>query len=481
MISTADHYDILGLGRAATQRDVKRSFYALLQQFPPEQKPREYQRLREAYDVLSNPVARQEYDSMSEYGTEIEALKKEAEDLMHADEPDYEGAIGRLKKAVVLGPRIGMLRNMLGICFLRKEAADKALSQFEAAVSIDPKNLTYRMNKGRALEDLGRPVEAEKVFRAAWAEDEEEYEAPRALASLLFKTDRVDEALGVLDKAILADGKVDFQDFFCYYDKLHFLLFSGRHDQLENELRTVVTIANMEAERSFAAFMLARTGMQLYELNAHALSHKFLAAASEIDPENDAIAEITVDAERYAVIDKGVEDIGNDKAYHDFVKHVVAIFAGRYTGRLEPGVFEERVREIVDVIPNIMSVDPDSSDIKRSIRKLKSDYPKVYEVGDKLLDVMASHPPADHVLLPCPHCKEKVRGAKGDRSFGYCPHCDGTIVYDGTAYRSTSAGRSAIANANGNIRQSHSGTDEGIPAWVWVVGVLFFLWMLGSC
>ena len=130
MTKTATHYELLGVSPTSSEREIKRAFYGLLKEYPPEQKPKEYQRLREAYDVLSNPVSRSEYDNMASFGAEIEALKAEAEQILQADTPDFSAGIRTLKKAVVLGPDIGLLRNMLGSCYLGKDEAQFALNQF---------------------------------------------------------------------------------------------------------------------------------------------------------------------------------------------------------------------------------------------------------------------------------------------------------------------------------------------------------------
>jgi len=89
MTATQSHYDILEISKTAAEGDIKKAFYRLLRKYPPERKPQEYQRLREAYDTLSNPVARREYDSMSEFGSEIKSLREQAEELLRDDEPDF--------------------------------------------------------------------------------------------------------------------------------------------------------------------------------------------------------------------------------------------------------------------------------------------------------------------------------------------------------------------------------------------------------
>lgn len=178
------HYEVLGIDEEASGKEVKKAFFRKVREHPPEQDPEGHKRIREAYDVLSDPVSRKEYDNMSSYGEQIEQLKKEAEALMQQDPPATGKAIPKLKKAIVLGPEIGILRNQLGNCYLAEDEPDEALAQFEKALSINEKNDSYRLNKGHALQAMGRLRDAERAFREVWEDDRGEYAAARGLANV---------------------------------------------------------------------------------------------------------------------------------------------------------------------------------------------------------------------------------------------------------------------------------------------------------
>ena len=61
------HYQTLGLQWGAGAPAVKKAYFALVRKYPPETHPEEFQRVREAYEVLSNPQSRADYDSVNEY------------------------------------------------------------------------------------------------------------------------------------------------------------------------------------------------------------------------------------------------------------------------------------------------------------------------------------------------------------------------------------------------------------------------------
>jgi curved DNA-binding protein len=63
-----DYYQILGVGRSADDKEIKRSFRKLAQQYHPDKNPgnteaeRKFKEINEAYTVLSDPDKRSKYD-----------------------------------------------------------------------------------------------------------------------------------------------------------------------------------------------------------------------------------------------------------------------------------------------------------------------------------------------------------------------------------------------------------------------------------
>src|SRR2546430_1064804 len=63
-----DYYEVLGVGRSATEEEVKRAYRKLAVQFHPDKNPddphaeEKFKELGEAYDVLMDPDKRAAYD-----------------------------------------------------------------------------------------------------------------------------------------------------------------------------------------------------------------------------------------------------------------------------------------------------------------------------------------------------------------------------------------------------------------------------------
>jgi curved DNA-binding protein CbpA len=60
--SKLDPYRVLGIDRRASDADIKRAYFQLVRQYPPEQAPEKFQEIRAAYEELRDPARRARID-----------------------------------------------------------------------------------------------------------------------------------------------------------------------------------------------------------------------------------------------------------------------------------------------------------------------------------------------------------------------------------------------------------------------------------
>ena len=60
--SSSDPYSVLGIAHTASTEEVKKAYFALVRQHPPEKDPEAFKRIRAAYEQLRDPAQRQETD-----------------------------------------------------------------------------------------------------------------------------------------------------------------------------------------------------------------------------------------------------------------------------------------------------------------------------------------------------------------------------------------------------------------------------------
>lgn len=61
-LASSDPYEVLGLGRNASAREIKRAYFALVREYPPEGQPESFKLLRAAYEKLRSAEVKAETD-----------------------------------------------------------------------------------------------------------------------------------------------------------------------------------------------------------------------------------------------------------------------------------------------------------------------------------------------------------------------------------------------------------------------------------
>ena len=63
-IKSKNLYKRLGILKTATQKDIKNAYYKLVKKYPPQKDKDNFKLLQEAYNILYNPISRNEYDEV---------------------------------------------------------------------------------------------------------------------------------------------------------------------------------------------------------------------------------------------------------------------------------------------------------------------------------------------------------------------------------------------------------------------------------
>ena len=455
-----NYYTRLGLEENAPPEDIKKAFFNAVKIYPPEKDPENSKLIREAYDTLFHSISRTEYDTKKKFGSVLENLENNLQDA--EEDEDIDEQIRILKKILNMAPKLGIYRNKLGNAFMEKEQFGYAYTQFQKVHNHDPDNSVYILNMGRAESERGNYDEAEILFKQAWDLDKEDYNPPRDLAQLYYhKMDNKTKAQSILDEAIDADGKVDFQDFFCIYDKLCFYCFEQNKSGLNRELKRVEDIAINKEEKNFAAFMLCRIGGQLFDVKSFDLAIHFLKTANILMPEDSDIEEFykqcLTDSERI----KSFEKLADSDDIHKLVKSLVGLYLGRYYKEIDDQEFHRETEEWKDILINIMDTEPDCDEVKESLRYIRQNHDSIYNINSGLFDRLLNFPAAKKYKEKCPYssCRKyvvvqklpsfsdpmdilKIDPFEAMRSVGYgeynCPHCNNTIKYGSSGFSTVS-------------------------------------------
>lgn len=204
-----NHYAVLRIERTADERAIKKAYFGLVREFPPDTHPEDFKKIREAYEVLSDAAARARYDAADkdflEYGPEVAAELREIERL--GKEGPEDELLAAYQRLVAAQPDLVIAREGLGHQLLRAGQLDEALEQWRALCKLAPDNARYFLMRGVAHHRKQQADKAEKALRRAVELDGKTVGYRLALIDLLSVTRRPREAIAEIDAALPAFGE----------------------------------------------------------------------------------------------------------------------------------------------------------------------------------------------------------------------------------------------------------------------------------
>ena len=187
-LADRDYYELLGVAHDATVGDVKRAYLGAAKRFHPDglarlglealrpQAQALFARIARAYETLSDPARRREYDQgltgdgangQAQRVVQAEALYRKAEVMMRAG--NWSGACEFLRPAVQLWPEECAYQSALGWTLYKKLPSDPstARTHLEAAVALDDRDPVAHFRLGLVLRALGETDAANRELKRA--------------------------------------------------------------------------------------------------------------------------------------------------------------------------------------------------------------------------------------------------------------------------------------------------------------------------
>jgi tetratricopeptide (TPR) repeat protein len=296
-------YETLGVANDSNDGEIKRAYYRLVREHPPERDPEGFKAIRGAYDLLSDEVSRTNYDSLSAHGDEIERLFSEARG--HMEEEEWSKAAGLLKRLLLLNPALDIARLYLGMCYHAAEDWTQAETIVRGLIERDDSVAFYWIVLGRTLAARFAATSGQEAEQAAHDAtdavnrsielDPYNANAYQVMADLASERGDHGETVSWLEKAVQADGQVDLQDFDILFTMC---MVHVRHDELPALKGTVRRIQGLVADaddeaRNYVSWRFATVMAELIEAEAWSDAAVFARASRELAPDNEDLAGYT--------------------------------------------------------------------------------------------------------------------------------------------------------------------------------------------
>ena len=136
-------YKILEINKTNDLKTIKKAYVSKVKMYPPEAYPKEFEKIREAYEKLSEYAKSDEAKELiSEENNDTNKYIKKAKEFL--DLKQYDKALIAYERALLeCDERIEIL-NEIGEIYIHKGEVDKAISKFEDILNEDSTyDITY--------------------------------------------------------------------------------------------------------------------------------------------------------------------------------------------------------------------------------------------------------------------------------------------------------------------------------------------------
>ncbi len=402
-----------------------------MREYNPERYPEEFKRIREAYETLYDPEARSDYDAMS--NPVVSAAIKQGQKAL--EEEAYERAIECFKKALVLSPQAHFVRNLLGLSYIYASQNEEGLRQFETLTKTIPRNALYWNHRGMTERKLLKYEAAEASFRQALELDPEDSDAIEGLANAVFNLERPEEAEEILQRAIHADGVVDFDDFSFFFELITQKVLQGDVDGVRELAKRVEASLSEHWQRERVGYRFASVAHQLLELNAFDLALAIAERSHALVPDDETIEGLTkVVRSNHDTIEQ-MAKLRDDPAIREGFKFALTTLIRSYfdwwESEQEEGQWSSNAVTVLIRESNTLKQSPAGWTLKDELVFIRRRYPEVGKVvPDGIVEIIArgSGEPA-FIWVSCPHCYFEARAPHQSASFN-CPQCGNAFNYD---------------------------------------------------
>lgn len=384
-----DLYSVLGITSIATSDEVRRAYYRLVRQHPPEKDPEGFKAIRNAFETLSDARARQRYDAFEEHGETLSHLIDQASALI--DKGEWAEAARSLKRVVVLAPEADFAWSELGHCYLGAQNWEDAKRVFTSLVGRSRDIALYWFNLGLVsqleAEELDGQAsdhkavlcqEARKHFRHAVSLEPDSSQYLLAVARSYTEEGRREEAIDWTERAIATSqkhgGVPDFDALF-HLCTIHFIF--GTFQEIPNIANRIMSLIPADEEiKRYVGWRFTEIGLELSKLQCFTEAGVFFSAALKFDPLNEDLQVLHSWCDVVGRANDEVEAMLKDDEIIGVISAMVQL-ALCYAYEIEMEGGNDSVAAKIDEALLTWS----ATEILGSLRCLRSRYPGCYELN----------------------------------------------------------------------------------------------------
>ena len=187
-----NHYETLGIDKSADARQIKRAYFELVKQFPPERFAEKFKEIRAAYDALSDEETRAKYDEATALPQDAAFLYNQAQMARHQGR---HGAVTEILSIILeTHPELSFIRAEYARSLEALGKTGKAIEVWEKLCARERDSAIYAVALADCYEMRGWRKKAIDAYKRAIAIDNGNVDCWESLIECHFSGSEFNEA-----------------------------------------------------------------------------------------------------------------------------------------------------------------------------------------------------------------------------------------------------------------------------------------------
>jgi curved DNA-binding protein CbpA len=147
------YYETLGVAETAEGAEIKRAYFGMVRKYQPDRFPEEFKEIRAAYETLTDPEKRAEYDMVGSLPPSAASMFRDAQWFEHTGR--YSKAAECYQNILKRYPELDSIREQYARSLTSDDKTGKAAEVWEELCRRQPDNAEYLRELGRSYSERG--------------------------------------------------------------------------------------------------------------------------------------------------------------------------------------------------------------------------------------------------------------------------------------------------------------------------------------
>jgi len=381
---------MLEVAQDATLLEIKKSYFKLVRQYPPDNFPDEFIKIRKAYETLIEPKSRQEYDKL--VSLPLEAKKQFEMAVKYEKSGEFYKAIEVLYKIKDEYGYFSVVELQLAGLYSKTDQRNKAIDIYKELTEKNPENASFWLYLGEAYTARNWLKKAEAAIECSIKLDSDNVSAWLAILNCCKNLKNHQKALEKMEQVFMHfDNDEKFEpsiyvkaiEIFAFNKDLHTTLkkveylkrrFSDKHKELESIAHSIVNNVFKDITLSSVIFRI------------------FVDCSYELSPGTPDVLKVKKFFDDNLHLLEKIESLEENKIIHPCI-----------IDNLKAKLFEnndfinEFIESIVVKSEEVMVFEPYK--FKEFLKKLMVNYPVIYKINYSFYDMVVNYTDSQYLRI----------------------------------------------------------------------------------